>query len=174
MRIKWGKVENHPGGYAKVTVVVDGDKAVINESLRNATKEDYDLEIKKVRKKRSLTANDYYHALVDKLAGVLRTTKEEVHEHLLRSYGTLKTDEDGHIKKLIMRSGEDPEGMVKYPVFLDSCTIDGEEYNIYGVSKGSSEMNSAEFARLLDGCISECKEQGIETIPKTEIERLIR
>ena len=172
MRIIGGKVENHPGGYAKVTVVVDGDKQVINDVMNHP--DTYQLVFEKKRKKRSMTANDYYHALLDKLASKLRASRDELHRTLLMTYGTLKTDEDGHIKKVLIKTGEDPDDIVPYSVYLQDIQVEDDVYKVYGVLKGSSEMNNAEFARLLDGLIYECKELGIETIPKTELERYIK
>ena len=37
---------------------------------------------------------------------------------------------------------------------------------------GSSKYDTANMSRLIDGIISECKEQGIETLPPEELERL--
>ena len=42
----------------------------------------------------------------------------------------------------------------------------------YQMYKGSSHMDSAEFSRLVDGLVSECKQVGIETLSPEEIERL--
>ena len=38
--------------------------------------------------------------------------------------------------------------------------------------KGSSEMDSGEFSKLLDGVIQECRQQGIETMTPQEAARL--
>jgi hypothetical protein len=37
---------------------------------------------------------------------------------------------------------------------------------------GSSKYTPSEFNRLIDGTIEDCKEQGIETIPPHELQRL--
>ena len=39
--------------------------------------------------------------------------------------------------------------------------------------KGSSEYNTAEMSRLIDGIVSECKELGIETLPPEELKRMM-
>lgn len=107
--------------------------------------------------KRSLTANAYYWALIGKLANVLRTSKDELHESLLFQYGEIEgteiTIENGSASRL---KGH----------WLR--TKDGHFIQMLG----SSDMDSSQFSALLDGLIYECKEQGIETMPETEIQRL--
>ena len=44
----------------------------------------------------------------------------------------------------------------------------------YLILKGSSEMNTKEFWHLLNGVVSECREQGIPTLEDDEIDRLER
>lgn len=39
--------------------------------------------------------------------------------------------------------------------------------------RGSSTYDTAEMSALIDGLVSECKEQGIETIPPQELERMM-
>ena len=56
---------------------------------------------------------------------------------------------------------------------LDSTTdVLGEHYRVYMQLKGSSEMNSKEFSDLINALVSECKEQGIETLTPDEISHL--
>lgn len=50
--------------------------------------------------------------------------------------------------------------------------INNKEFTHYKVYKGSSEMNSKEFSILLDGLVSECNEQSIATLTKSEREQL--
>lgn len=47
-----------------------------------------------------------------------------------------------------------------------------KKFTHYKVYKGSSEMNSKEFSILLDGLVSECNEQSIATLTKSEREQL--
>jgi hypothetical protein len=50
--------------------------------------------------------------------------------------------------------------------------MNGKEYNHVRIYKGSSKMDSTEFARLLDGTIQECEQQGIQTLTPREIAEL--
>ena len=38
---------------------------------------------------------------------------------------------------------------------------------------GSSKFDSKEMSRVIDGLVQDCKEQGIDTMPPDELERLI-
>lgn len=44
--------------------------------------------------------------------------------------------------------------------------------NFYRI-KGSSQYNTREMSRLIDGLVSECKECGIETLTPEELERMM-
>lgn len=124
----------------------------------------YSVEIKEYRKPRSLTANGYYHALKQKLADVLRTSKDELHEIMLERYGQLVT-KDGQIVKLSTET--DLRGTPRYN-YLGESELSGKAFYHYTVTKGSHEYDSREFSILLDGLISECREQGIETLNDSE------
>lgn len=49
----------------------------------------------------------------------------------------------------------------------------GVMYRTYMMLKGSSEYDTKEMSRLIDGLVSECKEMGIETMPPEELERMM-
>ena len=50
---------------------------------------------------------------------------------------------------------------------------DGRTYRAYRMLKGSSEYDTKEMARLIDGAVSEAKSMGIEVLPDEEIERML-
>lgn len=138
---------------------------------RKEKPEEYELEIKKIRKKRSLDANSYYWALLGKLASVLRTSQDELHEHLLQDYGVLRS-KNGEPVTFTLRADINSHEVTKYTKVLKTGRIYGKGAVMYGVLKGSSEMDTQEFSVLLDGLIYECKEQGIETISPEELAKL--
>lgn len=176
MKIKHIGMTSHPGGLTKLTIVVDGDRQVIGQKVMEANEDPdtkpHELKILRVYTKRSLDANAYYHLLKGKLATALRTSPDEIHTELISRYGVLKEREDGSIITFIHPSDKDPREIRPYSRPIRYGEIDGKAYTAYAVLKGSSEMNSSEFAALLDGLISECKEQGIETMTPTELARL--
>ena len=127
------------------------------------------LIVKPYRKARSLNANAYYWKILDELANVLRTSKENLHIDMLTKYG--QTADDGEGNKLIfsLKSHIKPTGILGYSALIGSTTLNGDEFNHYRALKGSSEMDSREMAILIDGLVSEAKEQGIETMTPQEL-----
>lgn len=122
-------------------------------------------ELKKFRRKRSRDANNYYWALLTEIANVLRTSKEELHIHMLKEYG--------QITEVCVPSGFPMKGFIKY-YEQDGVFYSGEqEFTSYKVFKPSSEMNSKEMSILIDGVISEAKALDIETLPPDEITRML-
>ena len=170
MRIKWIDLKPHPGGLTKITAVVQGNISDISKHIQVEKPEEYDLTISKIKHNRSLDANAYYWKLVDKLSAALGSTKQEVHSTLMERYGTLRTDENGDILTFIVNIEQDPYKLTKYPVFLQATP---EGYSVYGIIKDSHQMSTHEFSKLLDGCISECKDMGIEVLSEQELKRMM-
>ena len=54
MELKYIQLNNHPGGLAKITAVVDADKAILGEMVTKAAEhpDQYELELKKKKTKR--------------------------------------------------------------------------------------------------------------------------
>lgn len=50
---------------------------------------------------------------------------------------------------------------------------DGETYRTYILLAGSSTYDTKEMSELINGLVSECKEQGIETLPPEELARMM-
>ena len=121
-------------------------------------------EVKPHHEKRSLNANSYFYVLQNKLAQVLKTSNDELHEALIKRYSdaTLITVPETYEIK----------GFIKYYDIYNKGTIKDNPVIIYKVYKPSHEMNTTEFSRLLDGIISECKEIGIETLTPDDLRRL--
>ena len=121
-------------------------------------------EIKPYHEKRSLNANSYFYVLQNKLAQVLKTANDELHETLIKRYS------DATI--ITVPENYDIKGYIKYYDIYNKGEIKGNSVIQYKVYKPSHEMNTKEFSRLLDGIISECKEVGIQTITPEELRRL--
>lgn len=128
---------------------------------------DLDITIKKHKEKRSLDANAYAWVLMSKLAGVLHTSKEEVYEEMLHRYGELYKDDDGYVTVTVKSN-------------VDMSKIDGHwmrykdngKFTSYMMIKGSSNYDTPEMSKFVDGIVSECKELGIETLTPDELERI--
>lgn len=121
-------------------------------------------EIKEKKKKRSLTANSYYWSLLNQLASVMRMDNQECHFLMLKRYGQYEV--------VSIRSDVNLHGYFKYYEEIGKGKVNGKEFTHYKIYKGSSQMDSKEFAILLDGVRSECEEVGIPTLTPSEIAQL--
>ena len=118
-------------------------------------------EVKEYKEKRSLSANAYYWVLVNKIAEVLETSKEEIHMSMLKNYS--------QITVVCLPAEENIKGFVKY-YELDGAFKNKEKlFKTYKVYKPSSEMNKKEMASLIDGVVSEAKALNIETLTPNQL-----
>ena len=137
------------------------------EQLENVEKlkdKDLDIEAKEHREKRSLNANAYCWLLIGKLADILRTSKDEMYLTMLKRYGQSEL--------VSVKSSIDVKGYFKYYEVAGTSMLNGNEFTHYKVFKGSSEYDTREMSILIDGIVSEAKEQGIQTETPDEIERI--
>lgn len=130
----------------------------------------YDVEIKQRREKRSLNANSYMWALLDKLADVLHTTKEELYLEKVRRYGIYKefhlTDDEYKTFRVAWESMG-----TGWPTEQVDYTPDGQRLVIRAYY-GSSRYNTKQMVRLLDSIIEDCRDQDIETMTERELSLL--
>ncbi len=124
----------------------------------------YDVKINVYSDKRTKTMNSYYWVLLSQLANVLRTSKDELHEQLLKRYS-----QRDYISLLDKVNISD---YFPYYEYKSSYKHNNNTFKCYLVFKRSSDMNKQEFSILLDGLISECKEVGISTMSPKEISEL--
>lgn len=130
-----------------------------------------DVTIKKWHPKRSLTANAYCWVLCQKLAEVLNTSKEEVYEAQLQKYGYFLLNEDESPVTITVSSRVDMSRIDGHFRFCKESR-DGR-FKSYILIRGTSNYDSKEMAHFIDGLVYECKEQGIETLPPGELERMV-
>lgn len=121
-------------------------------------------EIKLFKEKRTLTQNNYYWQLVTKLADVLRTSKDELHEQLIRRYSSRDF--------VPLPANAKPSDYFDYYDYSSTVRLGTNLYKSYLVYKPSRKMNKAEFGVLLDGLISECEECDIETLTPEQLANL--
>lgn len=139
---------------------------------------DTELKIKIVRKKdtRSLDSNDYFHVLNRKLAQKLRKSEAYMKNELLARYGQKQFLDEMEEHPAIITTQIPPEDFMKKEFLHTSCCdirVKGDTtWYSYYVLRGSHTYNSAEMARLIQGTIEDCKEQGIETATPDEIARM--
>ena len=165
----------------QVTIQIDEEcKTAFGEIKDNYNQgQKLKITIAKWYKKRSLNANDYMWALLDKIANCkdIRISKNEVYEQMLQSYGTLKYNGDELSKIQVPRdtdiSGKPGHWMYNRLVELYDEFDRAVQFDEYIEIKGSSEYNTEEMACLLDGIIFEAKELGIETAPDADYQKML-
>jgi len=151
-----------------VQLRVAGDVRADCEKLKGCTVE---VNIKKYYPKRSLDSNNYAWVLLDKMAKVLHSSKEEVYKTLLERYGTffyLPCEEDKvpnieAVFRVVRDRGE-----------TTLTTPSGKEVKCRQLQcyKGSSLMDQAEMTAFLNGLVEEAKALGIDTATPDEIRRM--
>lgn len=121
-------------------------------------------EITERKNNRTLTANSYYWGLINKLSTVMRISKKECHLFILERYGQFEV--------VSVRADVPIYKYFKYYNKVGQSELNGKMFNHYRIFKGSHEMDSKEFAALLDGLISECESVGIPTITSKQAAEL--
>lgn len=145
----------------RVTLEINGDFREIWDKLHQEPI--LDVEIKKHREKRSLSANAYFHVLVNKIAAETGESDDEVKRRLVVSYGALARDKDGHVVGIKLPAAVDATEIYQYVRYYETRQENGKDFACYFVYKDTHRMDTKEFAHLVDGAISEAKELGIQT-----------
>lgn len=120
--------------------------------------------------KRSLTANAYMWKLCDELGRATGNTKDDVYRLMIRRAGVF---EDVYVKR---------EGLERWinnwcvhgTGWICDIVDDLGELITVRTYYGSSSYNRAEMARLIDCVVDECRNVGIETRSREEIDSLLR
>lgn len=124
----------------------------------------YVVKIEPYSDKRTKSMNSYYWQLLSQLASVLRTSKDELHEQLIKRYS-----QRDYISLL---AHINPSNYFKYYDYQNTYKQHGNTFKSYLIYVRSSDMNKQDFSVLLDGLISECKECGISTLTTEQIAQL--
>lgn len=128
-------------------------------------------EVKEYKPKRSLQSNNYAWELMEQIAQVLRTSKDEVYEQMLQDYGTLLRDENGELYILVSK-GERKSKADLHLKYIGKRDINGSLTNLYAVIKGSSQYDSKEMSVFIEGVRDEAIELGIPVMTPEEMANL--
>lgn len=136
----------------------------------------WDLTEHKDAKKRSLDSNAYFHVLCDKLRQKLGMSLARCKNHLIADYGQIEYIDEECTEPMIYKTNAPEDYMMELETLHTKCVKVTEEKGktvyFYRVYRGSHTYNTTEMARLIEGTVSECKEQGIETETPDEIARM--
>lgn len=120
-------------------------------------------EVKEYKEKRNLDQNAKYWKLLNELALTLKIGVEELHFKMLKDYSQRY---EILVPKDIKLRG------IEYYERKSKIIRNGQEFIVYQIFTPSHELNTREFALLLQGLCDECKEQGIETLSPNELKKL--
>lgn len=153
-----------------LTVRSTAGLAEISEAAASIKKgKEWDVELKRVPRKCSLSANAYAWVLIDKLTHKLGIPKTEVYREHVRLYGTfqvvkMKTEAANRFREIWEANG------IGYIAEVLNEFLGEVEILAY---PGTSQYNTAEMARFIDGLVTECREQGIETMEPERLKSLV-
>lgn len=152
----------------RITVEVERDFRADYDRLKDT---ELSIEIKKYRKRRSLSANAYFHVLVNKIAAERGGSDEEVKASLVCEYGALARDADGVAVGFKLPVSVDVSTIYPYVKCFDTREENGKLFRCYMVYKQTHLMDSKEMSRLIDGAIETAQELGIETDTPEQLAR---
>lgn len=174
MKVKNPRVEMVYGEGTRLSLLLEGKdseaeaRRFVDRNAQHQKEMIYEATLKVYREKRSLTANAYFHVLCSKIAAELRTDIDAVKKRMVRMYGCVADSDDGYPITVTVPKGVNIEAYYPYVEWMyGDATAD-----VYMLLKQTHLMNTAEFARLIDGVVDEAKRLGIETLPPEELERL--
>lgn len=143
-------------------------------------REDTDLaiNISKWREQRSLSANAYYWVIVGKISEITGHSNAAVHNLLLRRYGVPETIDGELITTFIPDTDEAEKDVLNKEIYHlkpTSYTKQGKNgvFRAYVLLKGSSDFDTKEMSRLIDGAVDEAKDLGIDVLSPAEIRRMM-
>lgn len=142
------------------TEIIEGD--FLGWYDQQDREKEYELCIKVYRRRRSKSANAYFHVLVGKIAEKLGTSKAEVKNRMIALYGQPVLI-DGALDFIIAREDKPVEKFEELHLKSTSQTreLNGILYRVYINMRGSHEYDTKEMAILIDGTISEAAEAGL-------------
>lgn len=134
------------------------------------TQPDKQYEIKEHRQKRSLDANGYLWVLISKIQDVIGVPKEDIYRDMIKGVGVYEVVpiKNEAVDKFCEAWQHNGLGWITETT---KSKLDG--YTNVLAYYGSSEYNTKEMSRLIDGIVQECKELDIETKSDEEIKSLI-
>lgn len=144
----------------RVTIELDSDFRCGYDKLKDV---DVEVSIKKWRARRSNDANKYFHVLVNEIAAAQGLSDDEVKRDLVVQYGTVARDESNMLIGIKLPASVDVDGVYPYTRLFKTVEENGRTYNCYLLYKHSSDMDTKEMSRLIEGALTVAHELNIDT-----------
>lgn len=146
------------------------ERNLIQKALTELKDKKVSIEIKQYREKRSLNANAYAWQLMGQIAEELDISNDEVYHMMLVQYGTPVVDDDGKSVMFSLRSDIELGGEFWiHSAPVGTSEVKGKLFTHYRMIKGSSEYDTKEMSRLIDGIVYEAQQLDIETKTPQEL-----
>lgn len=143
-------------GSALISVRVSAQQTTdaLLEKLEQLQRYGLTVKIERYRDKRSLNANALLWKCVGSLAEILHASKDEIYLKALRDYG-----ENVYVA-VVPEAERALRVSFKEVIPLGIHNINGKEFANFRCVVGSSQYNTEQMSRLLDGVIDDCREMG--------------
>lgn len=152
MRAKILRNERYSTGVNLNVIVYDAPE-VLDELAKMSG--EVDVLVKGLRRKRSKEANDYLWWIIDAISAKTGVPKEEIYLELLKRYGQSVI--------VTVREGVDPGLLFKYYELFNDGLHNGVKFLAYKVFIGSSQYDTKQMSKIIDGARKEAQELGIQT-----------
>ena len=133
------------------------------ESYLSELAGELEIEIKPLKKARSMAANSYLWVLCDKIAKVLQGTKEEVYQNAIKSVGVYEDVAVVSAGTSMFVKNWQEKGIGWFADDFGESKVKGA--NRVRIYYGSSVYGQDEMSRLVDFVVEEAKGLGVEVIP---------
>ena len=171
-----GRISNIAMSYATGKPMLTFEVNEGESTLRNIyeelkTAEKLTIKVGKYTKKRSLDANAYAWVMISRLAERLNIPKTDIYRQAIKEIGG-NSDVVCILDKAVdsLCDGWQRNGIgwltETFPSKLDGCT----NVTLY---YGSSTYDTAQMSRLINNIVEECRQLGIETKSKEELDSLL-
>ena len=137
------------------------------EELTRIKDEKLAVKIDKHRNRRSKDSNSYAWLLINKIAEIMRLSKDEVYQLMLKRYG------QGSVISVLTERVPDVERELDYCEVHGYGKVNGRDFTHLRFWVGSSKYNSKEMSMFIDGIVDEARELGIETLTPDELSRMV-
>lgn len=122
------------------------------------------------REKRSLSANAYFHILVEKIAESVGASNTYAKNKMICDFGQCLIMDDDIVS---IKTQMPPDVMMEQDTmhckYVGFKVENDKSLYFYNVMRGSSTYDTKEMARLIDGTVEQAKELGIETMTPAQL-----
>lgn len=137
------------------------------------------MTIEYFKEKRSLTANGYMFALIEKIAKKIGANKNDLYVNMIVDYGVkcenmfMTYEAFQTFDKMYSSTATTVKHNSSLCRVIKQYSKGDKEWVEFETYIGSSGYDKKQFSMLLDGVVSEAKLQGIETLEDIKIKELI-